>query len=40
MSVSAVVLEMEPALPMELTGWGVLGVSILITVIWLVYLYR
>ena len=40
MSVSAVVLETEPALPMELAGWGVLGVSILITVVWLVYLYR
>ena len=40
MSVSTVVLEAEPALPMELTGWGVLGVSLLITAIWLVYLYR
>ncbi|MDQ2049221.1 hypothetical protein RBH26_01865 [Natronolimnohabitans sp. A-GB9] len=38
--ITQVVLEEEPALPMELAGWGVLIVSILLTVVWLAYLYR
>ncbi len=38
--VTQVVLEEEPALPMELAGWGVLVLSLLVTVIWLAYLYR
>ncbi|WP_282102547.1 hypothetical protein [Halovivax limisalsi] len=35
-----VVLETEPALPMTLTGWGVLALSVLVTVLWLAYVYR
>lgn len=34
------VLEAEPALPMEIVGWGVLLVSLLIAAVWLFYLYR
>lgn len=30
----------EPALPMDVVGWGVLIVSLLIAVAWLAYLYR
>ncbi|MCU4741857.1 hypothetical protein OB955_21090 [Halobacteria archaeon AArc-m2/3/4] len=32
--------DAETALPMEIVGWAVLGVSLLITVAWLFYLYR
>lgn len=35
-----VVLETEPALPMTLTGWGVLALSLVITALWLAYVYR
>lgn len=34
------VLEAETELPMEITGWGMLVLGLLITVAWLVYLYR
>ena len=34
------VLEAETELPMEIAGWGVLALSLLLTVVWLVYLYR
>ncbi|WP_268892310.1 hypothetical protein [Natronorubrum halalkaliphilum] len=34
------VLEAEPELPMELAGWGVLALSLLVAIVWLVYLYR
>ena len=34
------VLETEPALPIEIVGWTVLIVSLLITAAWLFYLYR
>lgn len=34
------VLDAEPALPMEFVGWGVLLVSLLITVGWMAYFYR
>lgn len=37
---ASVLLETETALPMELTSWVVLLVSLAITVAWLVYLYR
>ncbi|WP_255170046.1 hypothetical protein [Natrononativus amylolyticus] len=37
---SSVLLETEPALPMEIAGWGVLLVGLVITVVWLLYLYR
>ncbi len=30
----------ETVLPMDAVGYGVLGVSLLITVAWLTYLYR
>ncbi len=30
----------ETALPMDAVGYGVLGVSLLITAAWLAYLYR
>lgn len=32
--------ESETALPMEIVGWVVLGASLLLTVAWLVSLYR
>ncbi|MFC4437061.1 MULTISPECIES: hypothetical protein [Natrialbaceae] len=35
-----VVLEAETALPMDIVGWGTLLVSLLVTVVWLAYLYR
>lgn len=35
-----VVLEAETELPMEIAGWGVLALSLLLTIVWLVYLYR
>lgn len=38
--VTRIVLEEEPALPMELTGWGVLVLSLIVTVVWLAYVYR
>lgn len=34
------VLEAETELPMEIAGWGMLVLGVLITVGWLVYLYR
>ncbi len=34
------VLEAEPELPMALTGWGALILALLVTVVWLAYLYR
>ena len=34
------VLEAETELPMEIAGWGVLALSLLVTIGWLVYLYR
>ena len=34
------VLAAETELPMELVGWSVLLLSVLVTVVWLVYLYR
>lgn len=37
---SHAVLASEPALPMGVTGWVVLIVSLSITVAWLAYLYR
>lgn len=37
---TATVLDVEPALPMEIAGWGVLGLSLLVTALWLVYVYR
>ena len=33
-------LETEPELPMALAGWGVLALSLLVTILWLVYVYR
>ncbi len=33
------ILSTETALP-EVTGWAVLIVSLLLTVVWLLYLYR
>lgn len=30
----------ETELPMELIGWSVLVLSLLVTVVWLAYLYR
>lgn len=39
-TVPHIVLEAEPALPMEIAGWGVLLVSLLVTALWLVYVYR
>ena len=32
--------DAEPTLPLEIVGWGILLVSIAITIVWLVYLYR
>lgn len=34
------VLQTEPALPIEYVGWSVLVSSLLITVGWMIYLYR
>ena len=34
------VLEAEPALPMDVVGWGTLALGLLVTLVWLVYLYR
>lgn len=31
---------LETALPIEIVGWGVLIASLLVTIGWLVYLYR
>ncbi|WP_256547894.1 hypothetical protein [Halovivax gelatinilyticus] len=39
-ALATVALEVEPELPMEIAGWGVLGLSILITALWLAYVYR
>ncbi|WP_268258138.1 hypothetical protein [Halopiger djelfimassiliensis] len=34
------ILETGSELPMDVVGWGVLGLSLLVTVAWLAYLYR
>ncbi|WP_255455249.1 hypothetical protein [Natrialba sp. INN-245] len=34
------ILNAEPVLPMDLVGWGTLLLAVLVTVVWLVYLYR
>ncbi|SIS06061.1 hypothetical protein [Natronorubrum thiooxidans] len=34
------VLESDPELPMALTGWGTLALGLLVTIVWLAYLYR
>ena len=39
-NIPTIVLETETAFPMEATGWGVLALSVLLTVLWLVYVYR
>ncbi|MFP8954725.1 hypothetical protein ACLI4Z_17435 [Natrialbaceae archaeon A-arb3/5] len=35
-----VVLDAEPTLPLDLVGWGTLALALIVTIIWLVYLYR
>lgn len=37
---TAVVLEAETTLPMDLVGWGTLLVSLAVTIVWMAYLYR
>ncbi|WP_280842092.1 hypothetical protein [Natronococcus sp. JC468] len=37
---TAVVLETETALPMDVVGWGVLLVSLAVTIAWMTHLYR
>ncbi|WP_277612927.1 hypothetical protein [Natrinema saccharevitans] len=32
--------ETEPELPMEIVGWGALALGLLVTVAWVVSLYR
>ncbi|WP_339104069.1 hypothetical protein [Haloterrigena salinisoli] len=39
-TLTQVVLSESPELPMELVGWGALVLSLLVTVVWLAYLYR
>lgn len=39
-NLATVVLEAETELPMEITGWGVLALSLAITLAWLFYVYR
>ena len=39
-NLSTVVLDTGTELPMEIAGWGVLLLSLLIAVLWLVYVYR
>ena len=39
-SLATVLLETETALPMDVVGWTVLIVSLLIAAVWFVYLYR
>ncbi|AEH37293.1 hypothetical protein [Halopiger xanaduensis] len=34
------VLAAETELPMEIVGWGVLIASLLVTIVWLAYVYR
>lgn len=34
------VLKTGTELPMDITGWAVLALSLLVTIGWLVYLYR
>ena len=34
------VLDADPTLPMGLAGWGTLALSLLVTFLWLAYLYR
>ena len=34
------VLEAETTLPMDLAGWGTLALALLVTLLWLVYVYR
>ena len=34
------VLEAEPVLPMDIVGWGALALGVLVTLLWLGYLYR
>ncbi|WP_279387175.1 hypothetical protein [Natrarchaeobius oligotrophus] len=34
------VLAAEPALPMDVVGWGTLVLALIVTIVWLVYLYR
>ncbi len=31
---------LETTLPMDIAGWGTLALSLLVAVVWLVYLYR
>lgn len=37
---TAIVLETETSLPMDIAGWGTLLVSLVVTIVWLAYLYR
>ncbi|WP_268257975.1 hypothetical protein [Halopiger goleimassiliensis] len=34
------VLEAEPVLPIGVVGWGTLALALLVTLVWLVYVYR
>ena len=40
LALAQVVLAEEPHLPMDVVGWGTLILSLLVTVVWLAYLYR
>ncbi|EMA39835.1 hypothetical protein [Halobiforma nitratireducens] len=39
-TLTQVLLEAEPTLPMDIVGWGTLLLGLLVAVVWLVYLYR
>ena len=34
------VLEAETTLPMDIAGWGTLALALLVTLVWLIYVYR
>ncbi|MEY7848037.1 hypothetical protein AB7C87_02385 [Natrarchaeobius sp. A-rgal3] len=34
------ILNAEPVLPLDIVGWGTLILALLVTIVWLAYLYR
>ncbi|WP_124177913.1 hypothetical protein [Natrarchaeobius halalkaliphilus] len=39
-ALTATLLQTEPALPMDVVGWGTLVLALVVVLVWLAYLYR
>lgn len=37
---NALAVVLETALPMDLVGWGSLVLALVVTIVWMAYLYR